>query len=108
MRDEHRCLPLSINVDKNAAYSQAERVVLYDCKLRRIKYSNNIIQQDPRAVRRKRRAAQCFRTFHGAERTMIEGVYAMRMFHKGQVNKLDGTGAMVQAQFVASLFGVAA
>jgi transposase-like protein len=48
MRADHRRLPLTISVDKNAAYpeaftsSQAERVLPKDCKLRRMKYLNNI------------------------------------------------------------------
>src|SRR5438105_6672311 len=43
MRAEHRRLPFSISVDKNAAYpeafstSQAEKIVPQDCKLRRVK-----------------------------------------------------------------------
>src|SRR5215208_3667728 len=43
MRAEHRRLPFSVSVDKNAAYpeafssSQAERIVPKDCKLRRVK-----------------------------------------------------------------------
>jgi IS6 family transposase len=42
MRAEHRRLPFSISVDKNAAYpdafstSQTERIVPKDCKLRRV------------------------------------------------------------------------
>ena len=42
MRAEHRRLPFSISVDKNASYpeafraSQGERVVPKDCKLRRV------------------------------------------------------------------------
>ena len=56
MRADHRRLPFSISVDKNAAYheafsdSQAERVVPKDCKLRRVKYLNNVIEQDHRFV----------------------------------------------------------
>lgn len=52
MRAEHRRLPFSIGVDKNAAYpeafstSQEERVIPKDCKLRRVKYLNNVIEQD--------------------------------------------------------------
>jgi transposase-like protein len=44
--------PFSISVDKNATYpeafstSQVERVVPKDCKLRREKYLNNVIEQD--------------------------------------------------------------
>jgi transposase, IS6 family len=51
MRAEHRRLPFSISVDKNAAYpeafstSQAERIVPKDCKLRRVKYLNHVIER---------------------------------------------------------------
>jgi IS6 family transposase len=50
---------------------------------------------------------QCFRTFHTAERA-LEGVEAFHMMRKGQVKRLDGRDAVGQAQFIASLFGVAA
>lgn len=52
MRAEHRRLPFSISIDKNAAYpeafsnSQEEKIVPKDCKLRRVKYLNNVIEQD--------------------------------------------------------------
>ena len=113
MRADHRRLPFSINVDKNAAYpeafstSQVEKIVPKDCKLRRVKYLNNVIEQDHRAVRRRWRAMQCFRSFYTAERT-LEGVEALHMIRKGQVKRLDGRDGAGQAKFVASLFGVAA
>jgi transposase-like protein len=53
MRAEHRRLPFSISVDKNAAYletlstSQVERVVPSDCRLRRVKYLNNVTSARP-------------------------------------------------------------
>jgi len=65
MRADHRRLPFSINVDKNAAYpvaftaSQQDKVLPFDCKLRRIKYLNNIIEQDHRFVKKRVRARQC-------------------------------------------------
>src|ERR687894_286907 len=113
MRAEHRRLPFSIGVDKNAAYpeafstSQEERIVPPDCKLRRVKYLNNVIEQDHRFVKKKVRASQCFKSFHTAERT-LEGIEAMNMMRKGQVKRLAGSDAQGQAKFVASLFGVAA
>jgi IS6 family transposase len=64
MRAEHRRLPFSISVDKNAAYpeafstSQEERIVPKDCKLRRVKYLNNVIEQDHRFIKKKVRASQ--------------------------------------------------
>jgi IS6 family transposase len=113
MRADHRRLPFSINVDKNAAYpeaftqSQDERVLPYDCKLRRVKYLNNIIEQDHRFVKKRVRASQCFRSFHTAERT-LEGIEAVNMIRKGQVKRLAGTDSQGQAKFVLSLFQVAA
>src|SRR5947209_5644187 len=113
MRAEHRRLPFSISVDKNAAYpeafstSQVERIMPPDCKLRRVKYLNNVIEQDHRFIKKKVRASQCFKSFHTAERT-LEGIEAMNMIRKGQVKRLAGSDAQGQAQFVASLFGVAA
>ena len=113
MRAEHRRLPFSISVDKNAAYpeafstSQEERVVPKDCKLRRVKYLNNVIEQDHRFVKKKVRASQCFKSFHTAERT-LEGIEAVNMMRKGQVKRLGGRDAAGQAHFVAGLFGVAA
>jgi IS6 family transposase len=53
MRADHRRLPFSISVDKNAAYpeaftsSQAERILPKDCKLRRVKYLNNVTRARP-------------------------------------------------------------
>ena len=113
MRADHRRLPFSISVDKNAAYpeafstSQVEKIVPKDCKLRRVKYLNNVIEQDHRFVKKKVRASQSFKRFHTAERT-LEGIEALHMMRKGQVKRLDGKDAQGQATFVASLFQIAA
>jgi transposase-like protein len=113
MRADYRRLPFTIGTDKHASYPEAfaasvkEKVLPRDCKLRRVKYLNNVIEQDHRAIRRRWRAMQCFRSFHTAERT-LEGVEAAHMVKKGQVKRLDGRDAAGQAKFVESLFGVAA
>jgi IS6 family transposase len=113
MRADHRRLPFSISVDKNAAYpeaftsSQDEKVLPKDCRLRRVKYLNNIIEQDHRFIKKKVRAAQCFKSFHTAERTLA-GIEAMNMVRKGQVKRLSGSDVMGQEMFVASLFQKAA
>ena len=78
-----------------------------DCKLRRVKYLNNVIEQDHRFIKKKGRASQCFKRFHTAERT-LEGIEAMHMMRKGQVKRLSGNDARGQAKFVASLFRIAA
>ncbi len=113
MRADHRRLPFSINVDKNAAYpdafnsSQDEKELPKDCTLRRVKYLNNVIEQDHRFVKKKVRASQCFKRFHSAERT-LEGIEAVNMLRKGQVKRLSGNDAMGQAKFVEGLFQIAA
>jgi IS6 family transposase len=113
MKADHRRLPFTVGVDKYASYPEAfatsvkEKVIPFDCKLRRVKYLNNVIEQDHRAIRRRWRAAQCFRSFHTAERT-LEGIESLHMMRKGQVKRLDGRDATGQAKFVAILFGVAA
>ncbi len=59
MRADHRRLPFSVNVDNNAAYpdaftaSQQDKVLPFDCKLRRVKYLNNIIEQAHRFVKKR-------------------------------------------------------
>lgn len=113
MRADHRRLPFTISVDKNAAYpdafttSQDEKILPKDCTLRRVKYLNNIIEQDHRFIKKKVRASQCFKSFHTAERT-LEGIEALNMMRKGQVKRLSGNDALGQAKFVASLFQIAA
>jgi IS6 family transposase len=113
MGADHRRLPFTIGTDKHASYPEAfstsvkEKVLPFDSKLRRVKHLNNVIEQDHRAIRRRWRAMQCFRSFHTAERT-LEGIEAAHMMRKGQVKRVDGSDAAGQATFVASLFGVAA
>ncbi|MFN2392315.1 MAG: IS6 family transposase [Pyrinomonadaceae bacterium] len=113
MRADHRRLPFSISVDKHASYPEAftssedEKVLPHDCKLRRVKYLNNVIEQDHRFIKKKVRASQYFKRFHTAERT-LEGIEAMSMIRKGQVKRLLGRDAGGQAKFVASLFRIAA
>jgi transposase, IS6 family len=84
-----------------------EKVLPHDCKLRRVKYLNNIIEQDHRFIKKKVRASQCFKRFQTAERT-LEGIEAVNMMRKGQVKRLDRSDAIGRAKFVESLFQIAA
>jgi len=72
-----------------------------------VKYLNHVIEQDHRFVKKKVRAAQCFKRFHTAERT-LEGIEAVNMMRKGQVKRLAGSDAQGQAKFVLNLFRIAA
>jgi transposase-like protein len=101
-------------VEKNAAYSEAfttsqdEKILPKDCTLRRVKYLNNVIEQDHRFIKKKVRASQCFKSFHTAERT-LEGIETVNVMRKGQVKRLAGRNdAQGQAKFVALLFQIAA
>jgi transposase-like protein len=112
MRSGHRRLPFTISVDKNAAYpeafatSQDEKVLHHDCKLRRVKYLNNIIEQDHGFIKKRVRACLGYRSFDTAERA-LQGVEAMNMMRKGQVKRLDRRDAIGQAKFVTSVFQLA-
>jgi transposase-like protein len=103
----------SVGEEVNASYPEAfatsvkEDILPRDCKLRRVKYLSNVIEQDHRAIRRRWRAMQCVRSFYTAERT-LEGIESMHMMREGQVKRLDGRYSIGQMEFVASLFGVAA
>lgn len=70
-----------------------------DCKLRRVKYLNNVIEQDQRFVKKKARASQCFKSFHTAELT-LEGIEAVKMKRKGQVKRLAGGDRRGQVKLV--------
>ncbi len=113
MRADHRRLPFTIGTDKHASYPEAfaasvkEKVLPRDCKLRRVKYLNNVIEQDHRFIKKKVRASQCLILIRTAERT-LEGTEVVNMIRKGQVRRLAGSDAQGQAKFVESLFGIAA
>ena len=83
------------------------KVLPSDCKLRRVKHLNNVIEQDHHFIKKKVRASQCFKRFHTAER-ILEGIESINTMRKGQVKRLAGSDAMGQAKFVASLFRIAA
>ena len=81
--------PRVINTDKHAAYPPAivqlkdEGVLEENCQHRPVQYLNNVLEQDHRAIKRRVRASQHFRSFWGAWRT-IAGYEAIHMIRKGQ------------------------
>jgi transposase, IS6 family len=78
-----------INTDEHAGYSpaivrlKAEGDLTEDCRHRPVQYLNNVVEQDHRAIKRRVRASQHFRSFWGAWRT-IAGYEAIHMIRKGQ------------------------
>ena len=104
--------PRVINVDKNPSYPpvvealKAEDTLRRRCRLRPVQYLNNVLEQDHRAIKRRVRASQGFRSFRGACRT-IQGYEAVHAIRKGQARWV-GVGQIVrQLQFIAGLFQIA-
>jgi IS6 family transposase len=86
LRGENHPAPRVINT---AAYPPAiaelktDGVLDENAKHRPVQYLNNILEQDHRAIKRRVRASQHFRSFWGAWRT-IAGYEAIHMIRKGQ------------------------
>ena len=88
---ENHLAPRVINTDQHAGYPlaiarlKAEGALEEDCQHRPVQYLNNILEQDHRAIKRRLRASQHFRSFWGAWRT-IAGYEAIHMIRKGQAS----------------------
>jgi transposase, IS6 family len=82
---ENHPAPRVINTDKHASYPPAIAELNLDenSKHRPVQYLSNILEQDHRAIKRRVRASQHFRSFWGAWRT-IAGYEAIHMIRKGQ------------------------
>jgi transposase, IS6 family len=86
---QNRPAPRVINTDKDAAYPpaivqlKAEDALEENCRHRPVQYLNNVLEQDHRAIKRRVRASQHFRSFWAAWRT-IAGYEAIHMIRKGQ------------------------
>ena len=80
--------PSKITIDKSGAnaaaindYTEEEAVGI---ELRQVKYLNNIVEQDHRAIKRKTRPMLGFKSFWSAAKT-IAGLELMHMIRKGQM-----------------------
>ena len=103
-------LPRVINTDKDAAYPpaivglKAEGVLEENCGHRPVQYLNNVLEQDHRAIKRRVRASQHFRSFWAARRT-IAGYEAMHMIRKGQACWVAaGAKVCLLHRFILGLF----
>ena len=106
--------PRVINTDKEAAYPlalvelKAEGRLVENCRHRPVQYLNNALEQDHRAIKRRIRASQHFRSFWGAWRT-IAGYEAIHMIRKGQAC-WSAAGAKVRLlhRFIVGMLGIEA
>jgi putative transposase len=98
-------VPRKITIDKSGANTAA--IGSYntehdaDIEIRQIKYLNNIVEQDHRAIKRMTKPMLGFKSFWSAAIT-IAGIEIMHMIRKGQ---LRNTGKLRPAQAFYSLAG---
>jgi transposase-like protein len=112
LRSSNHPMPRVMNVDKNPSYPPVVQQLKTEGTLRRrgrlrpVQYLNNVLKQDHRAIKRRVRASQGFRSFWGAYRT-IQGYEAVHAIRKGQARWV-GVGQVVrQLHFIAELFQTA-
>ena len=85
--------PLKINIDKSGANTSALNAINDELhkekqiEIRRIKYLNNLIEQDHRFIKRKTKPMMGFKNFWSAFATLA-GIEIIHMIHKKQL--IDG------------------
>ena len=77
------------------------------CEHRAVKYLNNVIEQDHRAIKRRVKASGHFRAFGSAAATLA-GYEAMHVLRKGQIAAAPAGDVPAQNRFIEELFGIAA
>ncbi|MFM0125381.1 IS6 family transposase [Paraburkholderia sp. RL18-101-BIB-B] len=97
--------PKTVTIDKSGANLAALNAVSAEretpIKVRQIKYLNNIVEQDHRAIKHRTRPMLGFKDFNCA-RVILSGIELMHMFKKGQV-KCSGRTSLSAAQQFYSL-----
>ncbi len=78
-----------------------------DCEHRAVKYLNNVIEQDHRAIKRRVKASGRFRA-SGSAAAILAGYEAMHVLRKGQIAAVPTDNIWAQHRFIETLFGVAA
>ena len=95
--------PRVINVDGNPSYPKAIAELKKTgelgrrCRCRPIRYLNNIVEQDHRAIKRIVKPMMGFKDFHCA-RIILAGIEVMHMIRKGQMRG-DGIAQNPAEQF---------
>lgn len=103
--------PHVITVDKNPAYPIAiqglknEKRMPIGIQVRQVKYLNNMVEQDPRFIKKRVRSMLGLKSFHLAK-SIISRIETMYMIKKGQLILRDRS-VQNQKEFTHKLFGVA-
>jgi putative transposase len=107
----HNTVPDKVTMDKSSANQAAleqlneEREV--PITIRQVKYLNNIVEQDHRAIKRITRPMLGFKSFRAA-RAILAGIELMHMIRKGQfLLKADGMSFADQFYALARQFRLA-
>jgi transposase-like protein len=99
----HNGVPDKATMDKSganqAALEQLNKEREVPITIRQVKYLNNIVEQDHRAIKRITRPMLGFESFRAA-RAILAGVELMHMIRKGQF-MLNGEGMSFADQFYA-------
>ncbi|MBJ8190292.1 IS6 family transposase [Bacillus cereus] len=112
LRSFHVSKPRIITVDKNPAYPIAieqlkkEKRIPTGTKIRRIKYLNNIVEQDHRFIKKRIRSMLGFKSYKTSA-SILSGVEAMHMVKKEQID-LQDQSVQNQNIFINQLFGLTA
>ena len=100
-------VPEKITIDKSGANTAAIKSIQTDSdadiEMRQIKYLNNIVEQDHRAIKRVVRPMLGFKTFRCA-RALIAGIETMHMIRKGPLNVPEGQASSAASQFYSLAF----
>ena len=95
-------LPDKVTIDKSGANTAAVKHIQADTgapiELRQVKYLNNIVEQDHRAIKRIIRPMLGFQSFRYA-RILLAGIETMHMIKNGQLDCLDKQVASAADQF---------
>src|ERR1700680_1993190 len=97
---------------KDAAYPpaivqlKAEGALEENCRHRPVQYLNNVLEQDHRAIKRRVRSSQYFRSFWGAWHT-IAGYEAIHIIRKGQACwSMVGAKVGLLHRLIVGMFGM--
>src|SRR2546430_12821845 len=95
-------LPETITIDgsdaNEAAIKRYNEEYGTTIRIRQVKYLNNVVEQDHRAVKRVTRSMLGFKSFETAQGTLI-GIELMHMIRKGQLAGGVAQGLTVAEQF---------
>jgi putative transposase len=95
-------IPQTVTIDKSGSNFAAMQAINAEretpIKIRQLKYLNNVVEQDHRAIKRVVRPMLGFKNFRCA-RIILCGIELMHMIAKGQMQTSAGTARSVAEQF---------